>query len=346
MDVSLPSCPSTQLSWTRPCPCPVVGHVGVSSTRHEKDPRHASVFLPDCLFEPRSPVSCNPVHPVNQTPRRETQASAHKPVAMASSSIAPILHSQTMAEDCDGFPPILSSMLTQALGCNTTPLYLVFQSEPVPHLCRFFARTHVNPGPAPDGRPMIFLGKPMPTPALAVQMAAAEAIALLRFKCPQVAEMREFRFFPAATSSSCEFSSPVEDADPTIACLVQFIAAQGLLLTGIREEFESVDRDTLRVVTEAHREARQTAPQTTRSLLPNPVPPSHLVPCSYSANLFRPGNIHPNSILGAIRRLHRRDVFGRAPAVAPVVEPQPIVVPEDEGRGWLSLRLSGEPQWE
>jgi hypothetical protein len=47
-----------------------------------------------------------------------------------------------------------------------------------------------------------------------------------------------------------------------------------------------------------------------------------------------------------MRRLHRRDVFGRAPAVAPVVEPQPIVVPEDEGGDWLSLRSPREPQRE
>jgi hypothetical protein len=120
---------------------------------------------------------------------------------MASSSKAPTFHSKTMAEDDDGFPPILSYMLTQALGCSTTPVYLVFQSEPVPHLCRFYAKTHINPGPAADGRPMIFLGKPMPTPALAVQIAAAEAITRLRFQFPQVAEMQEFRHFPSSSSA-------------------------------------------------------------------------------------------------------------------------------------------------
>jgi hypothetical protein len=45
--------------------------------------------------------------------------------------------------------------------------------------------------------------------------------------------MREFRFFPAATSSSCEFSSAIEDADTAIARLVQFIAAQGQLLASV-----------------------------------------------------------------------------------------------------------------
>jgi hypothetical protein len=100
---------------------------------------------------------------------------------MASSSKAPTFHSQTLANGYPGFLPILSSMLTQALACSATPVYLVFQSEPVPHLCRFYAKTHINPGPAADGKPMIFQGKPMPTPALAIQIAIAEAIARLRF---------------------------------------------------------------------------------------------------------------------------------------------------------------------
>jgi hypothetical protein len=61
--------------------------------------------------------------------------------------------------------------------------------------------------------------------------------------------MREFRYFPSATSTGCEFFITVEDDDLAIARLVQFIAAQGLLLSGILGEFKSVDRDTLRVVT-------------------------------------------------------------------------------------------------
>jgi hypothetical protein len=68
-------------------------------------------------------------------------------------------------------------MLTQALGCNTIPVYLVFQSDPVPHLCRFEAKVVINPGPAKDGKPLVFKGKPMPTSVLAVHTAAVEALA-------------------------------------------------------------------------------------------------------------------------------------------------------------------------
>ena len=148
---------------------------------------------------------------------------------------------------------------------------------------------------------MSFQGKPMPTPALAVQMAAAGAIGRLRSQFPQVGEMQEFCYFPSLSDTAGMLSSIVGDVDPTTARLIQYIDAQGLLLSGILKEFQAMDQDTTRVVTEAYRAARETASQTTRSLLPNPVPPSQLVPPSQSVNLFRPVNIHPNSIQGAIR---------------------------------------------
>ena len=80
---------------------------------------------------------------------------------------------------------------------------------------------------------MTFQGKPMPTTALAVQTAAAETITRLRFQFPQVAEMREFRYFPSSSKAGGEFSSAVKEADPALARLVQFIDAQGLLIAGI-----------------------------------------------------------------------------------------------------------------
>ena len=177
-------------------------------------------------------------------------------------------------------------------------------------------------------------------------MAAAGAIGCLRSQFPQIAKMQEFRYFPSSSDTTGRFSSIVGDVDPTTARLVQYIDAQGLLLSGILREFQAIDQDTTRVVTEAYHAAREIASQTTRPLLPNPVPPSQPVPPSPSVNLFRPVNIHPNSIQGAIRRLRRRDVFGQVPAAVPAVEPQPIEVSDDEDGSWLSLRPPGEPQQE
>ena len=100
---------------------------------------------------------------------------------------------------------------------------------------------------------MTFQGKPMPTPALAIQIATAEAIARLRFQFSQVAEMWKFRYFPFTSSEGCEFFSTVEDTNSAMARLVQFIAAQGLQLSSILGEFKAINRDTIRVVMEAYR---------------------------------------------------------------------------------------------
>ena len=81
-------------------------------------------------------------------------------------------------------------------------------------------------------------------------------------------------------------------------------------------------------------------------MMPNPVPPSQLVPSSQLMNPWNSGSIHPNSIQGAIRRLRRQDVLRQVPAAAPAVEPQSIEVSDDEDGSWLSLRPPGEPRQE
>ena len=136
----------------------------------------------------------------------------------------------------------------------------------------------------------------MPTPELAVQMAAAGAISRLRILFPQAAEMPEFRYFPSLTDKVGECPSLVGVVDPVIVCLVRYIDAQGLLLSGIIKEFQALDQDTTRVVMGAYRAARETVSQTTRSLLPNPVPPSQIVPPSQPVNPYRPGIIRPASV--------------------------------------------------
>jgi hypothetical protein len=266
---------------------------------------------------------------------------------MASSSKTFKFHSQTRANGYDGFPPILINMLTQALGCNTIPVYLVFQSDPVPHLCRFEAKVVINPGPSKDGRPLVFIGKPMPTSVLDVHTAAVEAITRLRFQFPQVAEMREFRYLPSPSKASREFFNAAGEADPALARLVQFIEAQGLLIGGIIREFQSLDRDNNRAITEAYRDARQAASQTPLPLLPKPEPSSQPVLPSQHMNPWQPpGIIYSSYVARAIRRLRRRGMLRQAPAAPPAEAPQPIVVSDDEDDGWLSLRPPGEPQQE
>src|SRR4051812_36081008 len=137
----------------------------------------------------------------------------------------PTFHSKTSAVNHDGFPLLLCEMLSQTLGCVVNPDYRVFHSKPIPHLCRYCAKVLIHLGPDKIGEPVAFEGRPMPTPALAIQTAAAAAISHLHSKFPQIGEMREFRYFPNASIRGCEFADTTVEADPAIARLVQFFTA-------------------------------------------------------------------------------------------------------------------------
>src|SRR3954463_10497456 len=91
----------------------------------------------------------------------------------------PTFHSKTSAVNHAGFPRLLWEMLSQALGCVVNPDYRVFQSEPVPRLCRYCAKVLIHLGPDKIEEHVVFEGRPMPTPALAIQTAAATAISRL-----------------------------------------------------------------------------------------------------------------------------------------------------------------------
>src|SRR3954470_7308541 len=225
---------------------------------------------PFCLLQ-HSPLS-NPDH--QRTP-------ASFPLETMSGFIkAPTLHSKTSAVNHAGFPRLLWEMVSQALGCVVNPEYHVFQSEPVPRLCRYAAKVLIHFGPDKIAEPVVFVGKPMPTAALAIQTAAAEAVSRLRFKFPQIGEMREFRYFPNVSSFGCELADTSKEADPAIVRLVQFSTAQGLLLSGILGEFKALDGGITQAVGAAYRSGRQGSAQAVDPLLPSSVLSSQVVPPS------------------------------------------------------------------
>ena len=151
--------------------------------------------------------------------------------AMTGTFKAPKFHSRTGAVNHPGFPPLLAEMLTKAFGCKASPDYLVFQSAPVPHLHRFDARVHISLGPAVDGQPLVFQGRAMPTTDLAIQAAAVEAMLHLRTRYPHMAARRDFCFYPIVTEVGMQPSPASQGDDPAIARLVQYITAQGMMIS-------------------------------------------------------------------------------------------------------------------
>ena len=91
----------------------------------------------------------------------------------------PTFHSKTSAVNHAGFPRLLWEMLSQALGCVVNPDYRLLPTELVPHLCRYCAKVLIHLGTDKIGEPVVFEGRPMPTPALTIQTAAATEICRL-----------------------------------------------------------------------------------------------------------------------------------------------------------------------
>ena len=164
---------------------------------------------------------------------------------MASTLKTNKFHSRTSTINHAGFPPLLAEMLTKAFGGKTSPDYLVFQSTPVPHLHRFVARVHISLGPAADVQPLVLQGGAMPTSDLAIQAAAVEAILHLRTKFPHVATRREFCFFPIVAKAGMQPSPAIQGDDPAIARLVQYITAQGMLISMLLAEFRAMDNNVV-----------------------------------------------------------------------------------------------------
>ena len=130
-------------------------------------------------------------------------------------------------------------------------------------------------------------------------------------------------------------SPVIQGDDPTIARLVWYITAQGMMISKILAEFRTLDNDAVRVVKEAYREARRFASQVVHPM------PSELVLPSRPVMWPRPT---PISFDQALYRIHQQHLLGSTSATPAVAESPPIVLSDDEDGDWLSLRPPGEPR--
>mgnify|MGYP005842700325 CR=1 FL=1 len=85
----------------------------------------------------------------------------------------------------------------------------------------------------------------MPTTDLAIQATAVEAILYLRTMFPQVAQRREFCFFPIVAEAGIQPSPAIQGDDPAIARLVQYITAQGMMISKMLAEFRTMDNNVV-----------------------------------------------------------------------------------------------------
>ena len=129
------------------------------------------------------------------------------------------------------FPDILWNVAHLVLGATQRPEYVVY-SEPISTTLRsYWADVHIYQDGAISGVSLDFAGRSMPTPALAIQLAAWEALACLRHRIPAVGERRAFRFYPSRRILGGEttFASTQEEQDVAVIHLVKYIAALNTL---------------------------------------------------------------------------------------------------------------------
>ena len=100
-------------------------------------------------------------------------------------------------------------------------------------------------------------------------------------------------------------------------------------------EFRTLDNDAVRVVKEAYHEARKFGSQAVHPTPSEPVLPSQPVLWP-RRNIITPDK--------TLFRIHQQHMLGSISATPPAVEPQLIVVSDDEDGDWLSLRPPKEPQ--
>ena len=85
------------------------------------------------------------------------------------------------------------------------------------------------------------MGKSMPTPHMAIEVVAYEALARLRFAVPYASE-RGYYYFPsrAAPGEVASFPGGRIERDPVLANLVQYVIAQERLTQGVMGSLQSL----------------------------------------------------------------------------------------------------------
>ena len=97
------------------------------------------------------------------------------------------IHEETTAVGVE-FPDILWNVAHLVLGATQRPEYVVYIEPTSISIREYWADVHIYQDGAISGTSLDFAGRSMPTPALAIQFAAWEALACIRHLIPAMAE--------------------------------------------------------------------------------------------------------------------------------------------------------------
>src|SRR3954466_13136350 len=140
----------------------------------------------------------------------------------------PSIYLRTPDATPGSFVKILWDFTCSTMGATQPPQYELFKSRITSSTSRYWAAVHIPPVDSnQDPTEVSFVGKSMPTPLMAIEATAYEALARLRFAVPYASE-RGYYYFPsrAAPGGVTSFPDGRIREDPILANLVQYVIAQ------------------------------------------------------------------------------------------------------------------------
>ena len=154
----------------------------------------------------------------------------------------PSIHLRTPEATPGSFVKILWDFTRSTMGSTQPPQYELFKSRITPSTSEYWAAVHIPPiDPNQDPTEISFMGKSMPTPHLAIEAAAKEAIARLRSAVPYARE-RGYYYFPSRATPGGVTTFPGRriERDPVLANLIQYIIAQEHLNQRVMDYLQSL----------------------------------------------------------------------------------------------------------
>ena len=111
--------------------------------------------------------------------------------------LSPSIYLRTPDATPGSFVKILWDLTCSTMGSTQPPQYELFKSRITPSTLKYWAAVHIPPVDSnQDPTEVSFVGRSMPTPHMAIEAAAYEALARLQFAVPYASE-RGYYYFPS-----------------------------------------------------------------------------------------------------------------------------------------------------
>jgi hypothetical protein len=140
----------------------------------------------------------------------------------------PGIHLRTPDASPGSFVKVLWDFTRNTFGSSHPPQYELFKLRITSDSSKYWAVVHIPPADPDQGPPyVVYIGRSMPTPGMAIEAAAYEAVTHLRFIAPTASDRGYYYFLShAASGANATFRYERIERDPALANLIQYVMAQ------------------------------------------------------------------------------------------------------------------------